>query len=148
MGKLEEVLRSEILRLARKEMRAACVPLAKEVRELKRTVRELSRALAALGTQEGEGGEAPVVAKLEADPKDVEKARFSPGLCRKLRKRLAITQGQLAALIDVSPTTVAFWEQGRNRPTDASLSALVALRKCGRRDVKRLLEAKGALETT
>ncbi len=141
MGKLEETIRSEIRRLARKEIRAQCDPLARQVRELKRQVARLAKA--------GSAGAAPTAAKaappieLTADPGEVAKARSPAGLIKKLRKRLAVTQAELATLIDVSPTTVAFWEQGRNRPVDSSKVALVALRKLGRRDVKRLLRAKG-----
>ena len=146
MGKLEDVMRSEISRLARKEIRAKCVPLAREVRALRRTVRGLSKTVAAL---EKVGGAAAVAqaaktAKLQAAPEEVKKARFSAALCRKLRKRLGLTQGQLGALISVSSTTVAFWEQGRNRPTEASKATLVALRKLGRREVKRILQGKAS----
>ena len=140
MGKMEEVLRSEIRRLARKEMRAELASLVKQVRELRRTVAKL-----------GKGGAAPTTApktspavKLEAAPADIEKARFSAGLIKKLRKRLGITQVELATIMDVSPTTVAFWEQGRNRPTEASKATLVALRKLGRREVKRILQGKAS----
>ena len=55
MGKLEEALRSEIRRLARKEVRAACDPLAKQVRELRRQVAQLKKTVSA--------GPAPAAAK-------------------------------------------------------------------------------------
>jgi len=143
MGKMEQVLRSEIGRLARKEIKAALAPLQKEVKQLKRRVARLSKAGAGGGPAAAAGPAAPPI-ELKADPEEVAKARFSAGLIKKLRKRLGVTQAELATLMDVSPTTVAFWEQGRNRPTDASKVALVALRKLGRRDIKRLLEAKGS----
>ncbi len=143
MGKMEQVLRSEIGRLARKEIKAALAPLQKEVKQLKRRVARLSKAGAGGGAAAAAGPAAPPI-ELKADPEEVAKARFSAGLIKKLRKRLGVTQAELATLMDVSPTTVAFWEQGRNRPTDASKVALVALRKLGRRDIKRLLEAKGS----
>jgi hypothetical protein len=34
MGKMEQMLKSEITRLARKQMRATCLPLARDVRRL------------------------------------------------------------------------------------------------------------------
>jgi len=143
MAKMEQVLRSEIGRLARKEIKAALAPLQKEVKQLKRRVARLSKAGAGGGAAAAAKPAAPPI-ELTADPDEVARARFSAGLIKKLRKRLGVTQTELATLMDVSPTTVAFWEQGRNRPTDASKVALVALRKLGRRDVKRLLEAKGS----
>jgi len=143
MGKMEEAMRSEIARLTSKEIRATCIPLARDVRQLKRTVAHLSRVVASLEKLGGELKEKKLAqkAKLEADPAEVEAARFSAGLIRKLRKRLGLTQAQLASLVGVSGATVTFWEQGRNRPTEANKASLVALRKLGRRDVKALLEA-------
>ena len=49
---------------------------------------------------------------------------------------------QLAALMDVSSTSVAFWEQGRTRPSEANKKALVALRKLGKREAKEILAQK------
>ncbi|MFC1806013.1 helix-turn-helix domain-containing protein [Planctomycetota bacterium] len=106
-------------------------------------MRKLSKEVAALSKGSAAEERKAELPKLKADPAEVEKARLSPGLIKKLRKRLAISQAELAELIDVSTTTVAFWEQGRNRPTEESKAAIVALRKLGRRDVKRMLEARG-----
>jgi DNA-binding transcriptional regulator YiaG len=142
MGKMEQVLRSEIQRLARKEIRAASGPLAKQVRELKREVKKLSKALEARSKEAASEKSKAAPPALKADPAEVEKARFSGNLVRKLRKRLGISQAELATLADVSGTTISFWEQGRTRPSDESKAVIVALRKLGRRDVKKLLEAK------
>ena len=48
MGKIETAVKSEIARLAKKEIRAVCGPLARDVRELKRTVSRLRRTVASL----------------------------------------------------------------------------------------------------
>jgi hypothetical protein len=48
MSKIETVVKSEIVRLARKEIRAVCGPLVRDVRELKRTVSRLRRVVASL----------------------------------------------------------------------------------------------------
>ena len=146
MGQMEPVFRSEVVRLAKKELRAACLPVARDVRKLKRAVSQLSRAVKSLSRlgEELTQKQLEEKAKLAAEPAEVETARFSAGLIRKLRKRLGATQAELARLARVSPATVAFWEQGRTRPTEPNKAALVALRKLGRRDVKRLLAAADA----
>ena len=144
MGKIEQTIKSEIVRLARKQLRATCVPLAREVRQLKRIVRELRRTvhpLKALGA-ELEAQRAAELAKLEAAPEEVRAARLSPRLIRKLRQKLGISQSALATLVGVSAGAVAFWEQGRARPREQTKAALVALRKLGKRDVKKLLAGK------
>ena len=144
MGKIETVVKSEIARLAKKEIRAACGPLARDVRKLKRTVSHLNRTVASLerAAREWTKQIRAQKAELKAPEKVVEAARLSPGLIRSLRKRLGLSQGQLAAVVGVSPASTGFWEQGKTRPTGPNRAALVALRKLGKRDVRRILELK------
>ena len=146
MGKIEDVVRSEIVRLAQKEDRAACGPLAKQVRELKRTVSVLKRSVAAMQkTVAGLRGKAAAEkATLQAPAEEVKVARISPGLIKKLRTRLGLTQGKLAALCGVSLPAVTFWENGRSRPQGKNREAIVALRKLGKREVRKLLAEKAA----
>jgi len=139
--KLEQVLKSEIIRLARKQIRAACGPLARDVRELKRRVSQLSKTVVALDKMRAalEARKAAEGTKLEAPEEKVKAARLSPLLIKKLRTRLGISQGQLASLIGVSGPAVAHWEQGKSRPQGQNRAALVALRGIGKRQVKRML---------
>ena len=144
MGKIDSAVKSEITRLAKKEIRATCGPLARDVRELKRTVSRLRRTVASLekAAREWTRQVRAQKAELKAPEEEVKAARFSPGLIRSLRKRLSLSQGQLATVLGVSSASVGFWEQGRTRPTGSNRAALVALRKLGRRDVRRILDLK------
>ena len=144
MPVLEQVLKSEIIRLAKKELRAVCGPLARDVRELKRRVSQLSKTVVALDKMRAalEAKRAAEGVKLEVPEEQVKAARLSPLLIKKLRKRLGLSQGQLARLVGVSGPAVAFWEQGRSRPQGRNRAALVALRDVGRREVKRMLGEK------
>jgi len=45
MGKREQTLKSEIARLAKKHVRTTCLPLARDVRGLKRTVSALRKTV-------------------------------------------------------------------------------------------------------
>jgi len=145
VGKVEEALRANTLRLVRREIRRAVVPLSGDVRELKRAVSRLSKSVWALeraaARRVPEGG--VEVSRLEASEKEVVKARFSRVLIQKLRARLDITQAQLAALLGITGAAVAQWEGGQSSPRGANRSALVALRKLGRREVQKLLEERG-----
>lgn len=146
MGKMEQTLKYEITRLARKEMRATCLPLARDVRRLKRTVSGLRKTvavLARLGT-ELQAERAAERAKLAAAPEEVKASRISLALIRKLRARLGITQGELATLVGVSASAVGSWEYGKARPKGRNKEALVALRKLGRREVREILTTKAA----
>jgi len=144
MPKIEQVLKSEIIRLAKKQIRATCGPLARDVRELKRRVSQLSRTVAALDKMRAvmEAKRAAEGVKLEVPEEQAKAARLSPLLIKKLRARLGLSQGQLACLVGVSGPAVAFWEQGRSRPQGQNRAALVALRGLGRREVKRMLGEK------
>ncbi|UCH36572.1 MAG: helix-turn-helix domain-containing protein [Armatimonadota bacterium] len=146
MSKVEEAIRSTVARIVRKEMRETVVPLSRDVREMKRTVSSLARSVAALEkAAEAQAREAQAeLMRLDAPEAEVQAARFSPNLIRKLRARLGITQAQLAALVGVSTGAVTSWERGDTSPRGGNRVALVALRKLGRRDAKRLVAEKSA----
>jgi DNA-binding transcriptional regulator YiaG len=144
MGKLEQTLKSEITRLAKKQVRATCLPLARDVRQLRRTVSALRKtvaALARLGT-EFQAERQAQRAKLAVASEEVKAARISPLLIKKLRSRLGITQGELATLVGVSHSAVCSWEYGKARPEGHNREALVALRRLGRREVRGILAQK------
>jgi DNA-binding transcriptional regulator YiaG len=142
MGKVETVLREEIARLARKEVRNAVSPLKKEVTRLKKRVAELAAKLSDSEKQTGLLVRERRRKKLGSDvgEEQVEATRISGGLIKKLRKKLGISQAQLAALVGVSSPAVAAWEQGRSRPAGDNLKAVVALRGYGRREIRTLLD--------
>lgn len=144
MGKLEQTLKAEITRLARKEMRATYLPLARDVRRLKRAVsalRKTAAVLARLGT-ELQAERTAERARLAATPEEVKAARISALRIKKLRERLKITQRELATLVGVSTSAVGFWEYGKAKPEGHNREALVALRKLGKREVVRILAEK------
>ena len=146
MGKMEQTLKSEIVRLAKKQLRATYLPLARDVRRLKRTVSALRKTvaiLARLGTDLQAERQAER-ARLVAVSEEVKAARISPSLIKKLRARLGITQGELATLVGVSTSAVGTWEYGKAKPEGHNREALVALRKLGRREVARVLATKAA----
>ncbi len=144
MGKIEAVVKSEVTRLARKEVRAVCGPLGRDVRELKQAVSRLTKIVAALEKVAAEWRQQKQErrAKLEAPDEEVTAARFSPDLIRKLRRRLGLSQKQFAVLVEVSAVAVWSWETGRTRPTKQNKKSLVALRKLGKREVKNVLAQK------
>jgi len=142
MGKLEATIKSEIVRLAKREMRKTSVPLGRDVRLLKSTVSQLRKTVLALerlaAQQQKELGKRKI--PLEATPEEVKKSRFSPRLIRSLRKHLGISQKELATLSGVTVGAVHMWESGKFRPKDEKKALIVGLRQLHRRDVKKLLK--------
>ena len=146
MGQMEQTLKSEITRLARKQVRATYLPLARDVRRLKRTVSALQKTVAVLARlgAELQAQRTAERAKMQAAPEEVKAARLSPGLIKKLRHRLGLTQGDLATLVGVSTSAVGFWEYGKAKPEGRNKEALVALRKLGKREVAGILATRAA----
>lgn len=144
MGKIESVMREEIARLARKEIRQAVEPLRKENRELKRRVVKLEKLATPIHREIKKKTEAKLesMADLRAPEEEVKAARISPAWVQNLRMKLNLSQPELASLIGVSASAVRTWEYGTSVPRGQRREALVALRKLGRRDVIRLLEAQ------
>jgi DNA-binding transcriptional regulator YiaG len=145
MGKVEGIIKGEIVRLARREVRKISVPLGRDVWSLKSAVSQLRRTVLALerfvAHQQKEMAKTKPL--LEASTEEVKDSRFSPRLIRSLRGHLGITQKELAILTEVTVGAVHQWESGQFKPSMKKKSAMVALRKLGRREVRKLLESKG-----
>lgn len=147
MGKVEAIIKSEIVRLAKREMRKVTTPLKKDVWNLKSAVSQLRKTVLDLerfiALQRKEWEKKP---PLEAAPEEIETSRLSPRLIRSLRKRLRLSQRDLARLAGVTPLAVYQWESGVFKPKKEKRGVLVALRKLGRRDAKKLLDEMKAGE--
>jgi DNA-binding transcriptional regulator YiaG len=144
MAKFETMIKSEMVRLAKREVRKICVPLRSDVWSLKSAVSQLHKSVLMLqritASQQKELEKGKML--LEAPPEEVKESRFSPRLIKSLRGHLAITQKELAILTDVTVGAVHLWESGRFKPSMKKKAVMVALRKLGRREVRKLLEGK------
>lgn len=149
MGKVGSIIKSEIIRLAKGEMRKVSIPLGRDVRLLKNTVSQLHKSVLSLerfaAHQQRELSKREI--RLEAPPEEIKNARFSPGLIQSLRKRLGITQKELAILAGVTVGAAHLWETGKFLPSGEKRGAIVALRKLRRREVRELLDRKRARKT-
>lgn len=142
MPNLQAVLREEIRRLARREIRSelqatkkAVSQYRRDIAELKRNNAELERRLKYLESRETE--------RLKAGPrakKPPEGTRFSPTALRNRREKLDLSREEFASLAGVSASTVYNWESGRTKPTGKHLATLVALRDIGKREAQKRLE--------
>ena len=144
MAKLEAIIKSEIIRLARREMRKVSVPLGRDVRILKGAASQLRKSVSPLErfAVQKQKELARREIRLEAPPEEIKQSRFSPRLLQSLRKKLGISQKELAILAGVSVGAAHLWETGKFRPKDKKMGALVALRKLNRRQVRELLNQK------
>lgn len=141
MPNIQSVLREEISRLARKELKANTDTLRKtnsqqrrDIAELKRQVSELTRTVKHLERAERKriGSAVPETA--------AEGRRFSQKGLIAHRKKLGLSAADYAELVGVTGQTIYSWEQGKSRPRDSQLAALVAVRALGKREAERRLE--------
>ena len=146
MGKLESTIKSEIERLAKREIHKVSVPFKRDVHSLKTTLSQLRKAV--LPLERFAADRQKELAKqgipLEVSPEELKKSRLSPRLIKTLRKKLKITQKELAILVGGSPMAVQNWESGKFSPKADKKAALAALRKFGRTEVKKLLAQKAS----
>ena len=142
MGKIESVMREEIARLAKKEIRASVVPLKKEVTKLRLRVSQLEKRLNVLDREASRviQAENKKLGKLSAGEDEVKSARINGKWVQTLRQKLNVSQNELAQLLGISVSGVRTWEYDISKPRGKNREALVALRKLGRRDVKRMLD--------
>jgi DNA-binding transcriptional regulator YiaG len=142
MSTFTEQLKSEIARLAKKEVRAETKQLKQfaalqrsENAALKRRVSELELAFKRLGKVQATT--TAVQPAIEAGPA----LRFRAGGFASLRKKLNLTAAEMAKLLNVSPQSVYHWEIGKSRPRASQLPAISAVRKMGKKEVTERLTA-------
>jgi DNA-binding transcriptional regulator YiaG len=148
MAKLESIIKSEITRLAKHEVRSVFRPLRKEVWGMKLKLSNLIKGFTVLDRLAKEISKAKSAEpKLEASPEEVKASRITPDRIRGLRKKLGISQRELGVLVGATIGAVASWEKGKFKPKGEKKAALVALRKLRKRDVRKMVTEKaGAKE--
>jgi DNA-binding transcriptional regulator YiaG len=142
MAKIEGVIKAEIMRLAKREVRAAFRPLKREVWQLGTKLSNLSKGIATLKRMAKELHLEKAKPKLEALPEEVKASRITPERISRLRKKLGMSQRELGILTGATIGAVLSWEKGKFRPRGEKKAVLVALRKLKKREVKKMLAEK------
>jgi DNA-binding XRE family transcriptional regulator len=136
MPNIANLLKSEIARVARKQVRAetqglkqAIAPYRAQIAELKRRTRQLELQVSRLGRVAARRA-AAVPAE---DPGD-RNLRFSAKGLAAQRKRLGLSAQAFGALIGASGQSVYKWEEGKTRPRAKHLPVIAALRGIGKKE--------------
>jgi len=140
MSNLISELKHEITRLARKEVTAETKVLRKanaqyrrDIAQLKRQADALTRQVAFLEQQEKKRVTKP------APTTFAEGRRFSRRGLATHRKSVGLSAADYAKLVGVSAQTIYSWEQGKSKPRDQQLAALLAVRDLGKREAEKRL---------
>lgn len=141
MPDVAAVLRQEIRRLARKEIRDQVMPLKKSVIELRKRLSDTQREIDAL-QKTVRTLEREETLRLTEAPRPVSrtKIRFSPKWVAADRKRLGLSAEDYGRLVGVSGQTIFSWEGGASRPREERLAAWATVRGMGKRAARRRLE--------
>ena len=142
MPNLAGVIKSEIRRLARREIRAELAQMKKasaqyrrDIAALKRQIHDQGRQLSALArTSRREAAAA-------RHNGDARSTRFSAKWLKAHREKLGLSAADYAALVGVSGQTIYNWETGQTRPQPQQLQALGSVRRLGKREAWKQLEA-------
>ncbi|HEY2395940.1 MAG TPA: helix-turn-helix transcriptional regulator [Rudaea sp.] len=142
MPNIGAILKDEISRLCRREIRKQVQPVRKvsagyrhDIAALKRQVQELQRRASALAKRPSQ----PAAGDAGAEP--VRASRFVAKGLRSLRARLGLSASDLARLMGVSDQSVYNWELKKSSPRKAQLAVLATIRALGKREAQARLEA-------
>lgn len=144
MPNIASILKSEISRVARKEVRVEIETLKKAsvqhraaIAALRRQVSALEKELRSVAKGTTRGARAS-----ESDDTGEDggtKRRFSAGRLASHRTKLGISAASYGKLVGVSGQTIYHWEQGKARPRAAQLESLASVRGLGKHEVAERL---------
>ena len=144
MPNLASVLKDEIARLARKELRSETENLKKASAQYRSDIAALKRRMAVLEKQAGRvEKKVPKGSGPAAEGESSAKVRFSAKRLAAQRKKLGLSAGDMGTLIGVSAQTIYNWEAEKSRPRQSQLAAIVVVRGMGKRQIKARLEQPG-----
>jgi DNA-binding transcriptional regulator YiaG len=143
MPDIAQVMKAEIVRLSRREVKAACSPLRKQLRALRQATKEQKQAIADLRKDLLRMRDAAPIQELGPGGEErARKTRISPASIKSQRLRLKLSQRELAKLLGVNTISVIRWETGKSQPRSAYHEELAKLRQLSRKEVVKLLEGQ------
>jgi len=142
MPNIASILKSEISRVARKEVRGEALGLKgavsacrAEIAALKRRTQSLEQDLRRLSKTSA------MIAPVAASEVSSKALRFSPKGLASQRRRLALSANACGLLVGASGQSVYNWEAGKARPRAAHLPGIAALRTLGKKEAAARLAA-------
>ncbi|QBK03783.1 helix-turn-helix domain-containing protein [Hylemonella gracilis] len=132
MANISSLLKSEITRLARKEIRSEVEGLKKAVAHYRSDIAKLKRELAAQEKKIARLGKSTPSAISDTSD-DGPKLRFRAAGFASLRKKLGLSAADMGKILNVSLQTIYHWEKGTAKPRASQLVRIAEVRKLGRR---------------
>jgi DNA-binding transcriptional regulator YiaG len=145
MPNIRAVLKQEIARLSRREIRSEVQATRKASAQYRRHIAALRRQVAALERQVAILSRRVRSAPTDSAAQARTKFRFVAKGLRSQRARLGLSAEDYAKLLGVSAQSVYNWERGQATPRPAQVAAIARLRGIGKREaLSRLGDGKRA----
>lgn len=140
MTNIAMALKSEIARVARKEVRKEVLGLRKAASSHRSDIAALKRRVAALelAVRRLQARAPKPVAAEEGAP---HRLRFTAKGLASQRRRLGLSAQECGLLVGASGQSVYNWEDGKARPRPGHLAAIAALRTMGKKEAAARLAA-------
>ena len=142
MTNLATLLKAEISRVARKELRSHLTALKKAVATHRTEIAALKRRAQAAETQVRRLTRAsgkPAAATVDEEATPSRQMRFSGSALKALRQRLNLSARECGILIGVSGLSIYHWEAGKARPRAKHMPAIAALRSMSKKQAAEKL---------
>lgn len=130
-------LKSEIQRLARKEIRAEISSVKKNSANYRAEFAALKRRISSLEATIKKTAKSQTSNPVE--PEETTSLRWRASGFASLRKKLAFSAADMGKLLGVSGATVLAWEAGKSTPRASHLPAIARVRKLGKRAATEVL---------
>jgi DNA-binding transcriptional regulator YiaG len=141
MPNIGAVLKQEIARLSRKEVRGQVTTTKKASAQYRRDIAALKRQVAALAKQVAMLAKRPRAVEAAGLADDGHRTRFSAKGLKSHRAKLGLSAGDYGKLVGVSAQSVYNWETGKASPRAGQRAQLAALRSLGKREAQARLGA-------
>lgn len=143
MPNIASVLKDEVLRLARKEVRKEVETLKKATAQFRTSIAALKKQVADLERQQTRlGKQSAKVVTPDEEGEATTRFRFSAKRFAAQRQKLGISAGDMGTLLGVTAQTVYNWEAEKSRPRQQQMAAIIAVRAMGKREIKAHLADK------
>ena len=127
-------LKSEIARIAKKEIRAETQQLKKSSAQYRSDIAALKRHIVALEATVKKLSKGQLKPVLKVDKESSTPLRFRASGFATLRKKLDLSAEQMGKLIGVSAQSIYHWEAEKSRPRASQLPAIAAARKLTKKE--------------
>lgn len=142
MANVAELLKSEIARIARREVRKETKTLASVVRQQKAKIVALQKQLAAVQKERKASHRKSLAIDPALTPSVVPRRRngqFRPDGLKQLRAEHKISAAVLSRILGVTVQSIYNWESGKTRPNVTQFEKIIILTNMGKREFRSRL---------